>query len=194
MKKETILVGAIALIVGLIVGLIVANKSGGPSVSSAPQPAAIAPPSAAPVVNLQQKIGELKAIASSDPKNVKVWVALGNEYFDADQPMDSIDAYQKAIDLGLNDPNVLTDQGVMFRRLGWYDRAIDNFSKANKIDPGHATSIFNLGIVYRYDLQDFAKAQVAWEKFLSINPGGPGSDRVRQELEFLKTHPPVSKQ
>jgi len=81
----------------------------------------------------------------------------------------------------------------MFRRMGWFDRAIDNFSKAYQADPSHATSLFNLGIVYRYDVNDFAKAQEAWTKFLALNPTGPGSDRVRQELEFLKTHPPVAK-
>lgn len=194
MKKEVLLVGAVTLLAGLIVGWMIGQKSETPAGSAVRPPSASAPPVAPQNINAGQKIAELKGLVAGDPKNTKLWVALGNEYFDADQPMDSIDAYQKAIDLGLNDPNVLTDQGVMFRRLGWYDRAIDNFSKANQIDPSHATSVFNLGIVYRYDLQDFAKARVAWEKFLAISPGGPGSDRVRQELEFLKTHPPVSKQ
>jgi tetratricopeptide (TPR) repeat protein len=81
----------------------------------------------------------------------------------------------------------------MFRRLGWFDRAVDNFTRANQVDPTHATSLFNLGITYRYDLQNFAKAQEAWNKFLVINPNGPGSDRARQELEFLKAQPPVAK-
>ena len=108
--------------------------------------------------------------------------------------MESVDAYQKALDLNPNDANVLTDQGVMFRRLGWYDRAIDNFTKANQADPNHSISLFNLGITYRYDLQDFPKAKVAWEKFLAVNPNGNGSDRVRQELEFLQKHPELPKQ
>ncbi len=108
--------------------------------------------------------------------------------------MDAIEAYDKALEIQPNSPNVLTDQGVMFRRLGWFDRAIKNFSKANEIDPSHATSVFNLGIVYRYDLQDFAKAQEAWVKFLELSPSGPGSDRVRQDLEFLRTHPPTTQQ
>jgi len=145
------------------------------------------------MVNAQQKINELKAIVAGDPKNRQAWVALGNEYFDADQPMESVEAYQKALELNDKDPNVLTDQGVMFRRLGWFDRAIANFSKANQADPNHATSLYNLGITYRYDLQDFPKAQEAWTKFMMVSPNGPGSDRVRQELEFLKTHPPVPK-
>jgi len=190
MKKETILVAVVALVAGFVIGLLAGQKSSGPAtqVSSA-RPAA--PP---PAVNMQQKLGELKSIVERDPGNFQAWVALGNEYFDGNQFMDAIEAYDKALEIQPNSPNVLTDQGVMFRRLGWFDRAIQNFSKANEIDPSHATSVYNLGIVYRYDLQDFPKAQEAWVRFLEISPAGPGSDRVRQDLEFLRTHPPIPQQ
>lgn len=192
MKNDTILVGIIALIAGLIIGWMAGQKSSGPApVAGVSAPAPVTAP--APTVNALQKIGELKTIVAKDPQNRQAWVALGNEYFDADQPMESVEAYQKALDLNDKDPNVLTDQGVMFRRLGWFDRAIANFSKASQADPTHATSLYNLGITYRYDLQDFPKALDAWEKFLVVNPSGPGSERVRQELEFLKTHPPIPK-
>lgn len=187
MSKETVLVGIVALVAGLIIGLLIGQKSfSDPSGKPSGAPTA---PAQMPAINLQQKITELKSILATDPKNRQAWVTLGNEYFDSNQFMNSIEAYDKALELEANDANVLTDQGVMFRRLGWFDRAITNFEKASEIDPSHSTSIFNLGIVYRYDLQDFPKAKLAWTRFLEINPTGTGSDRVRQELEFLQTHP-----
>jgi len=192
MKNDTILIGIVALVAGLIIGWMAGQKSSGPTpVPAASGPAPAAAP--APMVNAQQKVGELKAIVARDPQNRQAWVALGNEYFDADQPMEAVEAYQKALELNDKDANVLTDQGVMFRRLGWYDRAVANFSKANQVDPRHTISLFNLGITYRYDLQDLPKAQEAWTRFLAVNPNGPGSDRVRQELEFFKTPPPIPK-
>jgi cytochrome c-type biogenesis protein CcmH/NrfG len=189
MKKETLLIAVVALVAGCIIGFIAGQKSSGPSapvVSSSPA----GPP---PTVNLQQKLNELKNIVAADPTNFQAWVALGNEYFDSNQFMDAIEAYDKALEIQPNSPDVLTDQGVMFKRLGWFDRAIGNFNKANEIDPTHATSVYNLGVVYRYDLQDCPKAQQAWTRFLEISPSGPGSDRVRQDLEFLRTHPQVQK-
>jgi tetratricopeptide (TPR) repeat protein len=189
MKKETLLIVVVTLIAGFIIGLFVAQNDSG---SSAPV-ATGAPSGPAPTVNLQQKLTELNNIVAADPTNFQAWLALGNEHFDSNQYMDAIEAYDKALEIKPNSPNVLTDQGVMFKRLGWFDRAIENFSKANEIDPTHATSVYNLGIIYRYDLQDFPKAQEAWTKFLEISPTGPGSDRVRQDLEFLRTHPPVQK-
>lgn len=190
MNKESILVGVVALVAGLVIGLLAGQKTSTPTA----QVATGAPVAQAPTVNMQQKIGELKNIVANDPANFQAWTALGNEYFDSSQFMSAIEAYDKALEIQPNSPNVLTDQGVMFRRLGWFDRAIQNFSKANEIDPSHATSIYNLGIVYRYDLQDFPKAQEAWTKFLELSPTGPGSDRVRQDLEFLRNHPPTQQQ
>jgi len=190
MKKETILFVVVALVAGFVIGLLAGDKNSGsgiPATSGVPT----GPP---PMVNLQQKIGELKNIVAADPSNFMAWVALGNEYFDSNQLMDSIQAYDKALEIKPDSPNVLTDQGVMFKRLGWFDRAIENFNKANEIDPTHATSIYNLGVVYRYDLQDFAKAQEAWTRFLEISPAGPGSERVRQDLEAMRAQSPVQQQ
>jgi cytochrome c-type biogenesis protein CcmH/NrfG len=189
MKKETILIAVVALLAGVIIGWMFWQKSSIPQPAVAPAPTGGPPPMA----NAQQRIDRIKALVAANPQDRQAWVALGNEYYDSDRPMESIEAYQKAIELDPNDPNVLTDQGVMFRRLGSYDRALANFSRANQIDPRHTFSLFNLGIVYRYDLKDFAKAADAWNRFLAINPNGPGSDRVRQELAALQGAPPGNK-
>jgi len=190
MKKETILFVVVALVAGFVIGLLAGDKNSG---SGVPANSGV-PTGPPPMVNLQQKIGELKNIVAADPNNFLAWVALGNEYFDRNQLMDSIQAYDKALEIQPNSPDVLTDQGVMFKRLGWFDRAIENFTKANEIDPAHATSIYNLGVVYRYDLQDLAKAQEAWTRFLEISPTGPGSDRVRQDLEAMRAQSPIQQQ
>lgn len=190
MKKETVLVAVVTLVAGFVIGLLAGEKTSGPGMQ-----ATSGVPTGPPLmVNLQQKLGELKNIVAADPTNFQAWVALGNEYFDGNQFMDAIEAYDKALAIQPNSPDVLTDQGVMFKRLGWFDRAIQNFSKANELDPTHATSVYNLGVVYRYDLQDFAKAQAAWTRFLEINPTGPGSDRVRQDLESMRAQVPVQQQ
>ena len=185
MKKETILFVVVALVAGFVIGLLAGEKSSGPGV---PATSAV-PAGPPPMVNLQQKISELKNIVAADPDNFLAWVALGNEYFDSNQVMDAIQAYDKALEIKPDSPDVLTDQGVMFKRLGWFDRAIENFTRAHEIDPSHATSFYNLGVVYRYDLQDFDKAREAWTRFLEINPSGPGSDRVRQDLASMQAQP-----
>lgn len=186
MKKEVWFFAGVALIVGILVGVLVASRVQSPSSTAGSS----APPSApVPAVNYQQQISMLEGIVAKDPGNRNAWVQLGHNYFDSQQPMKAVEAYGKALELDGNDPDVLTDQGVMFRQLGWYDRAIENFNRASQIAPDHAQSLFNLGIVYRYDLKDLEKARKAWERYLAISPSGPGADKIRSELEFLKAHP-----
>ena len=183
-NKETVLFVVVALIVGLLVGVIVSkgkNKS-----SSAPS---IAAPQGGAPVNAQQTIKMLENLVANDPQNRKAWVELGNNYFDSQMPAKAIDAYAKALELNPNDPNVLTDQGVMYRQLGWFDKAIENFTKANTIDPRHIQSLFNTGIVYRHDLQDFIKATEVWKRYLEINPTGDSAERIRAEIRQMESQP-----
>lgn len=192
MKKEALVYVVIALVVGVLVGVIYSNwkSDSAPKTTSAGTGGA-APP--AQVVNYQQQISTLEEIVARDPENHNAWLQLGNAYFGADQPMKAIEAYDKTLALQPDDPNVLTDQGVMYRRLGWFDRAINNFTRAAQLDPNHPQSRYNLGVVYRYDLDDFEKAITAWEDFLSVSPSGQGADQIRAELETMKNHPPIPK-
>ena len=189
MKKETIVFAVVALIVGVLGGVIYSNWQ-----RDKAQPAAVggAPPSAAgvPLVNYQQQINTLEGIVAREPENRNAWVQLGNNFFGSDQPIKAIEAYDKALALGPDDPNVITDQGTMFRRVGWYDRAISNFQRAAELDPNHVQSRYNMGVVFRYDLQDFPSAIAAWESFLALNPGG-NIDQIRADIEFMKNHPPM---
>ena len=184
MKKETILLVVISLIVGGLIAVIITNMQ-----NRSEQSTVATAPAAAPAVNHQQQITMLQGIVAKEPANRNAWVQLGHNYFDSDQPMKAVEAYAKALELNGNDANILTDQGVMYRRLGWFDKAIKNFEAAVALNPSHQQSLYNLGIVYRYDLQDFPKAIEAWEKFVAINPQVPGSAQVRAELEFLRNHP-----
>lgn len=184
-NKETILFVVVALIVGLLAGVI---YSKGKEKSSSSSPSIAAPEGGAPV-NAQQNMQMLEKLLAADPQNRKAWVELGNTYFDAQMPAKAIDAYAKALELNPNDANVLTDQGVMYRQLGWFDKALENFIQANAVDPRHVHSLFNAGIVYRHDLQDYVKATEVWKKYLEINPTGESADRIREEIRQMESQP-----
>jgi len=188
MKKESIVYIVLALVAGALLGVIVFNAKKNVSSNNA-VPTQAEAPAPGPGANFQQQISMLKGIVAKDPGNRNAWVQLGNDYFDSNQPMNAVEAYDKALKLNGNDPNVLTDQGVMYRRLGWFDKAVGNFEMASKIDPNHRQSLYNLGLVYRDDLHDVPKAIAAWERFLAINPDGPGAAQVRAELDALKNSP-----
>lgn len=179
MKKELFLLIVITLVAGALVTTIVgnANNRGGDNQQAAAPEA---------LVDHQQNIEMLVEIVQKEPENRGAWVQLGHNYFDTQQPIKAIEAYDKALALDGNDPDVLTDQGVMFRRIGWFDKAIDNFTKANELDPQHLNSLFNLGIVYNQDLGDKLKAEDAWTRYLQLSPTGQMADRVRTLIDHMK--------
>lgn len=139
-------------------------------------------PSPAQLAEYQQRIDMNQRLVAKDPKNRAAWVALGNDYFDTRQLQRSIDAYGEALKLDPNDPNVLTDQGVMYEQLADYDRALANFEQAQRVAPTHVQSMFNIGVVWSKHKNDPAKAAAAWKKVIQIAPTSPQAAEARQSL------------
>jgi hypothetical protein len=132
------------------------------------------------------RMTELTQAVAKDPKNVGAWVELGNLYFDTKQPQKAIDAYAKALELQPNNPDVITDQGVMYREIGSFDKAAANFKKANQIAPTHMQSLFNLGVVQAFDLKDTKAAVQTWNKVIATSPGSPQAMQARQAIDSLQ--------
>ncbi len=152
-----------------------------------PPPAPAAPvPGPENVLGNAQRIAVGEQVVAREPNNVQAWIQLGNDYFDTHQPQKAVEAYGKALKLAPDNPDVLTDQGVMFRDLGEYDKAIANFEKANRIDPKHAQSLFNLGVVYARDKKDAAKAIQVWNRVIALDPSSEQAARARAALEGLR--------
>lgn len=186
MNKETIIVGVAGLIIGFLLGAMVGGKYMAGSAAPVSQQVS---QQAAPLMQQGQsaaRISELEKIVVQDPKNLQAWVTLGNDYFDTNQPQKAVDAYNKALALDPNNANVLTDQGVMFRALGFFDRALANFEKAGTVDPKHLQSLFNIGVVYAVDLKQPDKARAALERLLQRDQS---SDLARQAREMLQQLP-----
>ena len=198
----------LGVVVGLAVGLLLGYQWGqagrvtSPGVATAPAPLPAMPPGVqggAPMpmpqqapnaMDAQARISAAQQIVARDPKNVRAWIQLGNDYFDTRQSQKAIEAYGRALELQPNDPDVLTDQGVMYRDIGNFDQAVANFKKANAIDPKHVHSLFNLGVVYAHDLKNAAEAEKAWNKLIAAAPGTPAAAQAQQALQQLKSNPP----
>jgi len=192
MKKETvILLVVIAFLVGFVTGGTVAILKGKKGVETAgmQQKSQMAPPAAPPgpsAVEVASKIKTLKEIVQKDPKNLPAWVELGNLYFDSDQPKEAIEAYGKYLVAKPDNPDVRTDVGIMYRRLGEFDRALEEFRKAAQSDLKHMNSRYNIGIVLLHDKQDIKGAIKAWEEYLKVDPKSERANRVKAQMENLK--------
>lgn len=183
MNKESITLGVAGLIIGFLLGLLVGGKLMG-GAAPAQQAASNMPP-VVNTANVQTRIAEMEKVVAADPKNIQAWVTLGNDYFDMQNPKKAVEAYGKALEINPDNPDVLTDQGVMFRALGFFDKALANFEKANKINPNHLQSLYNIGIVYSVDLKQPAKARAAFEAVAQKGGTGEMGNQAREMLKQL---------
>ena len=156
-----------------------------PGAAGAAAPGQIPPGMGLPNAEMQARIIQLEGVVKAEPKNHDAWVGLGNDYFDSHQPQKAVDAYAKALALKPDDPDILTDQGVMYRQLRQFDKALANFQKAGKINPSHVPSIFNIGIVYAGDLNKPDEAAKAFNKVLVLAPNSEQATQARQLLTQL---------
>lgn len=186
MKKEQILVAVIALIAGILLGILLFSGKG--EKAATPVGGGVPMGTGSPT-DYQQRIAEAEKIVSQDPKNLQAWIQLGNDYFDTEQPQKAINAYSRALELDPNNPGVLTDQGIMFRKVGWFDKAVANFEKAQNIDPKHLQSLYNLGVVYASDLKQPDNAMKAWGRYLEIDSTSPTAQQIKGMLDQLKANP-----
>ncbi len=195
MKKETAIWAiVIAFVVGFITGATVAILKGTKGVEraamvQAPQKTPIPAPQGPSPAEVASKVESLKEILKKDSKNLSALVELGNLYFDSDQPKEAIEAYNRYLSIKPDNPDVRTDLGIMYRKLGEIDKAIGEFRRAAQLDAKHVNSRYNIGIVLLHDKQDIKGAIKAWEEYLKIDSNSERAQRLKAQIEKMKTMP-----
>jgi len=136
----------------------------------------------------EDMIASLLERTRNSPEDVEAWTQLGHLYFDTDQPVKAIDAYEKSLALDASRPDVWTDLGVMHRRNGEPQKAIEAFDKAVSLRNDHQIALYNKGIVLMHDLKDPQGAVAAWEKLLELNPDAktPAGDPLKNIIEQMR--------
>jgi tetratricopeptide (TPR) repeat protein len=196
MKSDAIAFGIAGVVFGLIAGWIIGSQQAGlreavpaPATSAAavPAPPATAPP---PPLLDETKVTAFKTMADREPGNPKPRVELANLYFDSEKYDDAIKWYGDALKLAPNDVNVSTDLGVSYYYTNQADKALEQFSHSLQLDPKHAKTLLNVGVVKAFGKQDLAGAQEAWQKVVDLAPESPEAQAAKRALDSLRSaHP-----
>lgn len=187
-RSSAMLMAFVTLIIGFIAGLMWAAYKGPPPMpqqATGAPPAAPAPASVDPA-EFQSRLEALQDQIKAKPDDVNLYVQAGNLSFDHEQYQEAVRYYEQALELGGQNPNVLSDIGVSYRRLGQPEKAVEYLTRARQVDPTHETSALNLGIVLFHDLQDHPAALKVWREYLALNPQGPRVDMIRRVVEQLE--------
>ncbi len=181
MQKQNLILATGCFVIGLLLGLLI----GGRAMKSASPVVPAGMPATSMPLQSSASLKDLQILANKEPNNFMAQVALGNAYFDAKQPSEAVKAYDRALRIKPNDPDVLTDQGVMYRDLGFYDRAVENFRQAYAKNPGHLQSLFNEAVVYALDLKKPERAKPLLEELLKKQAAGELATQAQQLLKNI---------
>jgi cytochrome c-type biogenesis protein CcmH/NrfG len=83
---------------------------------------------------------------------------------------------------------VLNTLGGAYHFAGARDKALDAWQRALKIDPNHADSLVNIGLVKWREQGDATAAIAAWRQMLKCNPQHPQRAQVEKMIAQAEKH------
>jgi Tetratricopeptide repeat len=143
-------------------------------------------PSADMMQQVQSEIAALRKAIEANPQDARALGRLGDLYYDAGMFDKAKDYYTRSLAIDPKNPNVSTDLGVCFQRLGRPDDALRQFRHSLEVDPRHWQSWLNVGIVSLFDKNDVKTAEEAFAKVKELNPSFEGLTQIQQSLEQAK--------
>jgi tetratricopeptide (TPR) repeat protein len=157
------------LMIGLVVGYVIAERQAvppavslappsGPSVVAASQQAAVQNPGSPGPAEVERQLGEIRNLLAKNPGDGRLLVAQGNIFFDAKRWEEARLSYEEAIETIPGDPNILTDLAVVYRNLGKPERALEILAQVIEGAPDHWQAVYNRVIVLHFDLHSHDEA------------------------------------
>jgi tetratricopeptide (TPR) repeat protein len=131
---------------------------------------------------MMAEINALKERLQKDPKDVQAWSRLANIYQDAGMYKPALEFYTRAVEILPNNADLLTDMGICYQELKQYDAALGVLERAQKADPTHWQSLYNIVVVAGLEMRRFDQADAALARLQQIRPDAPNLDRLREAL------------
>jgi tetratricopeptide (TPR) repeat protein len=179
------------LIAGWIIGSQQAQLGPRPPVESVQREAPAAqqgpPGQPTPAILDESQVQALRTVVDRDSKNAVARAQLGNLYYDAGRYAEAIKWYGESLALNPNDVSVSTDLGVSYYYSNQPDLAIKQLEHSLKVDPKHAKTLLNMGVVRAFGKQDLKGATEVWRRLVEIAPESPEGRQARQALDSLSS-------
>ncbi|HEX8899246.1 MAG TPA: tetratricopeptide repeat protein [Chthoniobacterales bacterium] len=113
-------------------------------------------------------------------------VVRGNQAYDHQQWAEAISAYQDAIAKGRDNADVRTDLGNAFRFSGQAEKALEQYTIAQRQNPQHENSLFNQIGLFMEIMHDPIRAIPVCEEFIRRFPTSEKIPRVKEQLAIAK--------
>lgn len=129
-----------------------------------------------------QEIAQLRSYLESNPEDERAVLRLANLSYDGQSWSDCIQYYERFLELEPGQPDVLSDLGVCYQKIGEPQQALEAFDRAQEIAPDHWQSRFNEVVILAFDLGDFERAEQVLEELRELQPDNPNIERLAEEV------------
>jgi tetratricopeptide (TPR) repeat protein len=113
-------------------------------------------------------------------------VVRGNMAYDHQQWAEAIREYQDALAKGRDNPDVRTDLGNAYRFSAQPEKALEQYTIAQRQNPQHENSLFNqIGLLMEV-MHDPSRAVPVCEEFIRKFPSSDKVERAKEQLAIAK--------
>ncbi len=102
--------------------------------------------------DIERKIQIYRQMSRTIPYSFEAWSHLGYYLAQADQPLEAIEAYVKALQIRSKAPRIWYNYATLLEKMGWYGEAVSSYQEALTISPdyfkamyGKSKSLYRLG-------------------------------------------------
>ena len=173
----------LTFVIGALTGIMIAQVGFGVQQTASSTASVFSQPSNDQASIIQQ----LESHIAHAADDVDARIRLGNAYYDTGNFQSAIIHYAQALELRPDNPDVIVDMGIAYRRIQRSDVAVENFQKALDINPRHVNARYNLGLVLKLDMKDIPRAIAAWDTLLLFYPNYPAAASVQAQLLQMRT-------
>jgi tetratricopeptide (TPR) repeat protein len=113
-------------------------------------------------------------------------VVLGNFAYDHQRWPEAIRRYEEAITRGVDTADVYTDLGNAFRFSGQPEKALEQYTVAQRLNPRHENSLFNQISLFTEVLHEPTRAIPLCQEFIRRFPASDKLSAVQQQLARIK--------
>lgn len=130
-----------------------------------------------------QKMGEVYVKLGRKKRAQKAFQKSAALYMEKHMDENAEAVLQEVLKINPDTINVFNSLGIIYRRRGEYQRAMDQYQKALKVDPEDENILYNIGRLY-YDMEQFVEAREALSRALEINPDFRESEGLIRNIDL----------
>lgn len=128
------------------------------------------------------EIQKLREYVEKNPNDVQAVRKLADLNFDIQNWQRAQELYTHYLELKPKDTDVMTDLGITYRGLRQFDKALDMFHQAKKLDPNHWQSDYNEVVVLAFDLKKTAAANQVLTELRKMQPANPDVAKLAEAV------------